>query len=350
MTASRVPLPPRSSSSAVIPDDVPSVACGPNESGHEFGFHDAIENAGGLAAVEQESRWQRPRKKKEDGNPKRRKRKTWEERINELVVYKEKKGNCNVPRSQGVLGNWAQDQRQFYKKGKLSQERITQLESIGFNWGTRKKNKDKPWEERFNELVVFKEKNGNCNVPRSQGVLGNWVHDQRQFYKNGKLSQERITQLESIGFNWGTRKKNEDKQWSARLNELVVYNEKNGNCNVPSKQGKLGNWVHQQRQLYKKGNLSQERTAQLEGIGFVWRSKRRRGKASTRAQSDVIVDGSHEEAGRGSIYPGTGMLNPGCPALPPLPAVQEDRDSESNALPSNSHVKKNDCATETVSM
>ena len=282
MTASRVPLPPRSSSSAVIPDDVPSVACGPNESGHEFGFHDAIENAGGLAAVEQESRWQRPRKKKEDGNPKRRKRKTWEERINELVVYKEKKGNCNVP--------------------------------------------------------------------RSQGVLGNWVHDQRQFYKNGKLSQERITQLESIGFNWGTRKKNEDKQWSARLNELVVYNEKNGNCNVPSKQGKLGNWVHQQRQLYKKGNLSQERTAQLEGIGFVWRSKRRRGKASTRAQSDVIVDGSHEEAGRGSIYPGTGMLNPGCPALPPLPAVQEDRDSESNALPSNSHVKKNDCATETVSM
>ena len=122
----------------------------------------------------------------------------WEKKFNELVLYKEKNGNCNVPQSQGRLGRWVHDQRTNYTKGKLSRERTTQLEGVGFNWGI----KDKPWEESFDELVVYKEKNGNCNMPRSQGALGRWVNKQRRNCKKGKLSQERITQLEGVGFVW----------------------------------------------------------------------------------------------------------------------------------------------------
>ena len=91
----------------------------------------------------------------------------WQERFNELVLYKEKNGNCNVPRSQGALGRWVNKQRTKYKKGKLSRECTSQLEGEGFNWS-----KEKPWKERFDELVAYKERNGNCNVPRSQGALG----------------------------------------------------------------------------------------------------------------------------------------------------------------------------------
>lgn len=56
-------------------------------------------------------------------------------------------------------------QRKRRKKGKLSRERTTRLEGIGFNWDARKMNKDEQWEEKINELVVYQEKNGNCNVP-----------------------------------------------------------------------------------------------------------------------------------------------------------------------------------------
>ena len=47
-------------------------------------------------------------------------------------------GTCNVSHGQGTLGNWVDSQRRTYKKGKLAQERATQLKDIGFNWGTQK--------------------------------------------------------------------------------------------------------------------------------------------------------------------------------------------------------------------
>ena len=152
----------------------------------------------------------------------------------------------------------------------LSQERTIQLDGIVFNWGTRKqKPDDEQWEERFDELAVYKENNGNCNVPKKQGKLGNWVMTQRQLYKKGKLSRERSTHLEDIGFNWGTRKKGKDKPWEEIFNQLAVYKAKNGNYNVPFRHGALGIWVITQRKFYKKGKLAQKRATQLDGIGFV---------------------------------------------------------------------------------
>ena len=66
-------------------------------------------------------------------------------------------------------------QRQLHKKGKLSQERTIQLANFEFNWGTQKqKADDEQWKERFSKLALYKENNDNCNVPQSQGALGNW--------------------------------------------------------------------------------------------------------------------------------------------------------------------------------
>merc|ERR1719356_542694 len=101
-----------------------------------------------------------------------------------------------MPSREGALGLWVHKQRANYRKGKLLLERAAQLEGIGFNWGTQKKNKNKPWEERFKELVAHKEKNGNCDVPTKQGVLGKWVNNQRTDYWKGELSSERAAQLE----------------------------------------------------------------------------------------------------------------------------------------------------------
>ena len=86
----------------------------------------------------------------------------WQTRFEELKKYKAEHGNTDVPQKFGSLGIWVNKQRNGYthlKKGKssqLTQERITQLKSIGFRWAQQK---GPPlWEKRFTELKEFKKK------------------------------------------------------------------------------------------------------------------------------------------------------------------------------------------------
>ena len=82
----------------MIPNDVKSIAGG--KSRNKFGFHDAAKNADKIAASEEESGKQQHRKEKEVKKPK---LKPWEERFNELVVYKVKNGDCNICGKPGAL-------------------------------------------------------------------------------------------------------------------------------------------------------------------------------------------------------------------------------------------------------
>ena len=137
------------------------------------------------------------------------------ERFQELQCYKAKHGHCNVPTKSGVLGRWVGYQRNQYrylKDGKRSQitdERVQKLELIGFQWSIRGlKNGYTSWDERFQELQSYEVKHGNLTVPKRSGVLGRWVHNQRQQYrllkegKPSKITDERVQKLEAIGFQW----------------------------------------------------------------------------------------------------------------------------------------------------
>ena len=116
--------------------------------------------------------------------------------------------------------------RGTYKKNKLSHDRIDRLISIGFNWEL--KGPTLPWEARFNELLQYKAKHGDCDVPKRGGKLGEWASKQRVAYKSDSLPQDRINRLNSIGFNWAviTGRKGD---WE--------YKAKHGDCNVSTKQG-----------------------------------------------------------------------------------------------------------------
>jgi hypothetical protein len=56
----------------------------------------------------------------------------------------------------------------------------------------------------YDELVAYKEVNGDCDVPKESGPLGSWCGTVRQSRKKGKLNPERIAQLDAIGFCWNT--------------------------------------------------------------------------------------------------------------------------------------------------
>jgi len=87
---------------------------------------------------------------------------TWQTRLEELKEYKAKHGDVEVPQKYGPLGTWVNKQRNEYNKiqkgvkSQLTQERISQLNSVNFRWAQLKG--QTLWETRFNELKEYKEK------------------------------------------------------------------------------------------------------------------------------------------------------------------------------------------------
>ena len=71
-----------------------------------------------------------------------------------------------------------------------------------------------PWEERFQELLDFRQEHGHCRVPKRYAAnksLANWVSKQRQErrkYFQGKkasITPDRIKALEEVGFCWNAQ-------------------------------------------------------------------------------------------------------------------------------------------------
>lgn len=69
----------------------------------------------------------------------------------------------------------------------------------------------KSWNERLNVLAAYKERHGDCNVPRDYAVvwLATWVRQQRAEYLRFQVSdcrtpltQERVDALDALGFDW----------------------------------------------------------------------------------------------------------------------------------------------------
>jgi len=61
--------------------------------------------------------------------------------------------------------------------------------------------------------------------------------------------------------------------WDMRYGELLEYNEKHGNCNVPityTENKQLVNWVSTQRTKYRNKNITSDQINRLEKIDFIW--------------------------------------------------------------------------------
>ncbi|GFH61788.1 hypothetical protein CTEN210_18264 [Chaetoceros tenuissimus] len=142
------------------------------------------------------------------------------------------------------------------------------LNDIGFNWTAPPKDYIVLWNEKFEQLKLYKSKHGDCNVPKiyeENQSLGRWVHTQRQTYKQLKLSEERINMLNDIGFTWTD---SFHSIWLDKFEELKMYKSKHGHCNVKRSDPNqpLANWVKTQRCR----DISEERKNMLNEIGFIW--------------------------------------------------------------------------------
>ena len=143
----------------------------------------------------------------------------WERCYAEAADYYEQHGDLAFPKKyvteSGVrLGAWVENQRAYYLKGELSDDKIRRLEAIGMLWEGRN---DRQWLKAYEAAARYFQQYGDLNVPYQyvspEGIrLGYWVVRQRAAYKgrfsiekktNRKpLSYERKRLLDAIGMNW----------------------------------------------------------------------------------------------------------------------------------------------------
>ncbi len=202
---------------------------------------------------------------------------TWEDWYDLAVSYYKEHNNLKVPQDYVTktgkkLGNWITNQRQAYKEGQLEPDKIVKLEAIRMVWYAFKAQ----WNNMYKLAQEYYEENNNLKVPqgyvtKTEENLGNWITNQRQAYKEGKLEPDKIAKLEAIGMVWNTFK----DQWNNMYKLAQEYYEENNNLKVPfnyvTKIGEnLGKWIITQRIVYKEGKLEPDKIVKLEAIGMVW--------------------------------------------------------------------------------
>ena len=170
----------------------------------------------------------------------------WQSKFNDLLRYKQSNNGeiNNVPLnyrdpSDLTLGEWVQQQRSLYWEGKLDAERVTSLKERGFDFEYESPDiytGDVNWDNKFRELIEYKKKNLNMNVPieypSGSETLGQWVQRQRDMYNDGTLEEERHVLLEEKGFIFepGTavRKTIIHEAWKRNFKELVQFKRDHG--------------------------------------------------------------------------------------------------------------------------
>ena len=76
---------------------------------------------------------------------------------------------------------------------------------IGLNPQNREQYLEELWMENYNKLAAIYEQQGNCDIPmkyEQDPSLGAWVFAQKLSKKKGKLSDERLEKLQTLGFKF----------------------------------------------------------------------------------------------------------------------------------------------------
>jgi hypothetical protein len=117
------------------------------------------------------------------------------------------------------------------------------------------------WVNNYKEMVSFYNTNGHCIVKRrvatAEGCkLGNLVHDQRKKINPGTLSDDRITLLSDLQFDFLMQTNVVEKKLTVpvAISRIFKYKKEHGNVAVPNKepQKQLRRWIVHPKSASKK--------------------------------------------------------------------------------------------------
>jgi superfamily II DNA or RNA helicase len=204
----------------------------------------------------------------------------YDEGIASLKAFIAAHGHARVPQDyvqdEFKLGDWITARRYQYKQGKLSNDRIHQLEQLGVSWNAVAE----AFDRGLAALKAYVDANGHARVPRGYMVddinLGSWIAVKKQQFRKGLIDEVRIGLIRSAGLDLDAPTE-KGRHWQAGLVALRAFTKKYPNTPIPgnySKDGfKLGMWAQGIRRAYDKGKLRREQINQLADAGMVFSSK-----------------------------------------------------------------------------
>lgn len=171
--------------------------------------------------------------------------------------------------------------------------KLSSVDKPSYPFSSPQAHKDWFWQHMLERFKAYQAKHGHGNVPmdyndpqdsrlynganKKMFHLATWVSRQRGLYKQNKMPEERKKILNDLGFCW---KKDpsappdlQEKKWNVMMKRFQTFFQKHGHPRVPlyyfdGQWPLLGQWLSNQRGLYNKGKLSDERAQQLLELGF----------------------------------------------------------------------------------
>lgn len=176
------------------------------------------------------------------------------------------------------LGGWITNQRAYAKTTdryrRLDQTQIQRLETIGMVWNVG----EFRWDEAYQRAATFYRENGHLVIPRKYGQendfdLYEWVKSQRNKYRSGELSEDKIQKLETIGMDWLT---SVERDWENSYHSAERYYRKHGTLTMPctyvDESGfPLGRWlwrIRTNKVKLKTEGANGNQIERLKAIGF----------------------------------------------------------------------------------
>ena len=209
-----------------------------------------------------------------------------------LKEFKAREGHTNVPRDtieSGIaLGKWVSAVQQAKRSGKMSDERVSSLESAGMAWTSDISS----FQQGVKLLSVFSASQGHSDVPKHFVVDGvrlfAWLHQQTRRAREGSLSDAERDALVAAGVDAArldTRENLRDGVWGEALAALHRFAAREDHSNVPRSHAEpapmtggapvqLGAWLVTQQVQAARGELSDARRSALGEAGVALREAR----------------------------------------------------------------------------
>ena len=238
--------------------------------------------------------------------------------------------STNVPRNHDdSLSKWCATQRLRCKeivsgdstiKTPMTRAQFQALEQIGFDMSTKRKSYDrstldKKWDEKFNDLLDYKAKHGNCDIAirkcfEEYKQLANWAGLQRRKFKSKQsgtktgrtsiITDEHIKKLAAIGFSFSLQ-----DDFDTRFKHLLEFKKEYGHTKVPvffAGYNNLGRWAKRMRDGIRNDEawMDEVRKSRLMGIDFDTSARHVFGHK----QKNQEADGMKQDNG---IMPGGGL-------------------------------------------
>jgi len=186
--------------------------------------------------------------------------KIWDKKFNLLKEYRNHHDFKPSGKENKKLYYWLERQKVMLRKGLLSDERISKLESLHFKGNQI----DKKWYKNFELLKKYWKNNEFTPTIKENKALTIWLRIQKAKRKKGLLSDDKISKLESLHFKGNQI----DKKWYNHFELLKKYRQKNEFAPTAKENKDLSLWLQRQKVKQKKGLLPDEKIKQLKPLQF----------------------------------------------------------------------------------